>query len=125
MSWPDVEHDKVLTVVKSLKNWSTSGINQVYNYWYKHLFHLPQKLKNANTVALQHPDILQDWFTCGQTTLLYKAGEENVVKNYRPITCLPTEYKLLTLIITNRVYKYIVDHNILLPEQKGIKRKAR
>ena len=63
--------------------------------------------------------------TGGDTTLLYKKGDKSVAKNYRPITCLPTCYKVLTLIITNRVYDHICKNDILPPEQKGIKQKAR
>eukprot|EP00957_Ditylum_brightwellii_P189519 14425371-Ditylum_brightwellii.AAC.1 len=124
-SWANVEDEELLTVVKSLKNWSSLGLNQVHNYWYKQLFHLHKRLRNAATVALQHPDTLPEWFTYDRTTLLYKSDDENVVRNYCPITCLPTGYKLLMLIIINRVYKHIVDHDILPPEQKGMKRKAR
>eukprot|EP00957_Ditylum_brightwellii_P020709 1561198-Ditylum_brightwellii.AAC.1 len=37
-------------------------------------------------------------------------------KNYCPITCLSTFYKLITLIFTDRVYKHAVAQNILPPE---------
>ena len=42
------------------------------------------------------------WFTQGVTYLLPKSNETNIPKNYRPITCLPTMYKILTSIITER-----------------------
>uniref|UniRef100_H2ZVK0 Reverse transcriptase domain-containing protein n=1 Tax=Latimeria chalumnae TaxID=7897 RepID=H2ZVK0_LATCH len=44
-----------------------------------------------------------------------------IVSNYRPITCLPTIWKLLTSIIT----EYIYDHMAILHEQKGCKQNAR
>lgn len=46
-------------------------------------------------------------------------------ENYRPITCLPTYYKLLTMIYIDLVYDHVMDNGILPLEQKGVKRKAR
>ena len=63
--------------------------------------------------------------TTGRTTLIFKSGEENKAKNYRPITCLLTMYKLTTLIVTERVYQHVIANNILPFEQKGCTREAR
>jgi len=40
-------------------------------------------------------------------------------KNYRPVTCLPTVYKLMTSIISRRMQKYMDDENLMPKEQKG------
>ena len=74
---------------------------------------------------IQEPDSAPEWMTEGKTSLVFKKGEENEAKNYRPITCLPTIYKLLTLIITESIYTQITDMDILPYEQKGCTRKAR
>ena len=63
--------------------------------------------------------------TKGKTTLSHKVGPTNVPKNYRPITCLPTYWKLLTLIFTNQMYKHVTENEILPLEQKGIMKKSR
>eukprot|EP00957_Ditylum_brightwellii_P173971 13244808-Ditylum_brightwellii.AAC.1 len=86
---------------------------------------LYQRLCDALKDIILYPGQLPKWLLCGLTTLIHKKGPENIPKNYRPITCLPTVYKLITLILTDRVYKHLVAQNILLPEQKGIKQKAR
>ena len=45
--------------------------------------------------------------------------------NYRPITCLPLVWKLLTGVIAEEVYGFL-DTNLLLPEeQKVCRRKSR
>ena len=45
--------------------------------------------------------------------------------NYRPITCLPLVWKLVTGVIAEEVYGFL-DTNLLLPqEQKGCRRKYR
>ena len=60
-----------------------------------------------------------------KTTLVHKKGPANIAKNYRPITCLPTYYKLLTMIFTDQVYEHVIKYDILPLEQKGVRRKAR
>ena len=45
--------------------------------------------------------------------------------NYKPITCPPLVWKLLTSVIAEEVYG-VLDTNFLLPgEQKGYRRKSR
>ena len=48
--------------------------------------------------------------------------ETNNPKNYRPITCLSTIYKLLTSILAEQTYSFIESSYILPIEQKGCKR---
>ena len=48
-----------------------------------------------------------------------------MAKNYRPIICLPTFYKLTTLILTERIYDHVTSNKILPIEQKGVRRRAR
>ena len=100
-------------------------MDQVQNYWYKYMPVLHLRLCDALNDVVLHPDKLPNWLLCGLTTLIHKKGPENLLKNYRPITCLPTLYKLITLIFTDRVCDHLIAQNILPPEQKGIKRKAR
>jgi len=50
------------------------------------------------------------------------AEETKVPKNYRPITCLPTTYKILTSIITEKLYEHLKTNNLLPTEQKGCKK---
>ena len=66
-----------------------------------------------------NPELTPKWFTQEVTYLLTKSNETNVPKNYRPITCLPTMYKILTSIITERTYSFLDNNNILPTKQKG------
>jgi hypothetical protein len=43
-------------------------------------------------------------------------------KNYRPVTCLPITYKLLTSIMSRRMQQYMVGENLIPKEQKGCRR---
>ena len=71
---------------------------------------------------MTNPKLNPIWFTQGVTYLQPKSNETNIPKNYRPITSLPTMYKMLTSIITERTYNFLDNNNILPTEQKECKR---
>ena len=62
----------------------------------------------------------------GRTSLLQKdKSKGNVASNYRPITCLPLMWKLLTGVIADQIYAHL-DQKMLLPEeQKGCRKGSR
>ena len=123
--WQEITCDEMLTTVKKLANWKSPGLDQVQNFWMKHLTSLHPKLTDVINHTVQHPKEAPRWYTRGRTNLLHKKGPTTVAKNYRPITCLPTYYKLTTLLLSNRVYTHVTDNGILPVEQKGVRRKAR
>lgn len=57
--------------------------------------------------------------------MIPKKGDLTQPKNYRPITCLPSAYKIMTSIIRQKIYSHIKSNNILAWEQNGCKHKAR
>ena len=69
---------------------------------------------------------LPDWLTYGQTVLCQKDSTKgSAVENYRPISCLPLMWKLLTGIISEHLYSFSEEEKILPEEQKGCKRNRR
>ena len=64
--------------------------------------------------------------TKGRTVLLLKDIKKgNIVSNYRPITCLPLMWKLLTGMIAEDMYIHLEGRGILPEEQKGCKKGSR
>ena len=66
------------------------------------------------------------WMTKGRTLLIHKdksKGRDS--SNYRPITCLPLCWKLLTALLSNEIYSFLKENQILQEEQKGCRRKSR
>ena len=49
----------------------------------------------------------------------------NETSNYRPITCLLLMWKLLTDVITNRIYAHLDQLKLLPEEQKGRRKGSR
>ena len=83
----------------------------------KNLTSIHDELTTAHNDILKHPEKAADWLTDGLTYLLPKTEE---TKN--PITCLPTMYKILTSILTERTYTFLEENELLPTEQKGCKR---
>jgi len=69
--------------------------------------------------TLIQDDQIPEWLRAGVTFLIPKNGNTENPKNYRPVTCLPTIYKLITSIITRCMQKYMDDENLMPKEQKG------
>jgi hypothetical protein len=64
-------------------------------------------------------DPIPEWLMAGVAFLIPKNKNTENPNNYRPVTCLPTTYKLITSIIRRRTQKYMDDENFLPKEQKG------
>ena len=66
------------------------------------------------------------WLTRGRTSLLQKdKSNGNVASNYRPITCLPLMWKLLTGVIADQIYAHLDQEQLLPEEQKGCRKGSR
>ena len=63
---------------------------------------------------------MPSWLTTRRTSLLQKdKNKGNVASNYRPITCLPLMWKLLTGVIADQIYTHLDQEKLLPEEQKG------
>ena len=65
---------------------------------------------------------MPQWLVNGITYLLPKSDETINHKNYRGIICLKTIYKILTSILTEYTYSFLIDSGLFQDEQKGSKR---
>ena len=65
-----------------------------------------------------------NWLLEGRTVLIFKGGDRKDHANYRPITCLPTITKMVTLAIHKRMRRWLfgsVNSGILECEQRGVR----
>ena len=83
-------------------------------------------------IAIQLDDILNGrkaiptWMTYGRTILCLKdQAKGNMVDNYRPISCLPLMWKMLTGIIADCMHSFLETNDMLPEEQKGCRRNCR
>ena len=62
------------------------------------------------------------WLTEGITNLIPKIENTDQHNQYRPITCLPTVHKLLTGIITDKIYNHLMNNNLVSKQESRCKR---
>ena len=93
---------------KKKKNWTTPGIDGIKNFWWKRLNPERRGLKRALEQVKNNDDLLPVWWPSGRTVLLPKTKDLTDEKNYHPITCLNTSYKLLTGLVS----KYMREHTM-------------
>ena len=120
--WNDITKEEAVLAIMKSSNWKAPGNDGIANYWLKNLTSVHVELTAAYNEILKHPERTPEWLTDGLTYLIPKTEEPKNPKNYRPITCLPTMYKILTSILTERTYTFLEENELLPAEQKGCKR---
>ena len=79
-------------------------------------------MAEAYSDIVMDPKQTPDWLVEGATNLLPKKDETWISKNYRPIASLPTTFKILMSVITDRLYNHLEKEAIMTPEQRGGKK---
>ena len=115
----DITISDVRTAISNTNNWTSPGLDKIPNFWLKNLEELHMDMAREYTILLKERNKCPEWLTQGLTFLIPKSNDTRETKNYRPITCLPTMYKTLSSIITDRTYVHLEDNGLLPNEQKG------
>lgn len=111
--------EKLTKTLSKTSNWKSPGPDKIQNFWLKSFSNIHTPLANCFSAILLDPSKFPPYLCTGVTNLIYKNGDKNNPKNYRPITCLPTVYKLLTLVINNEIHSHCSDNKLISEYQKG------
>ena len=103
-------------------NWKSSGPDRLPNVWIKQFKSLHKPMAEAYSEIIKDQKKTPDWLVEGATNLLPKKEETWFPKNYRPIACLPTNFKILISVISDRLYSHQKKEAIMTPEQRGGKK---
>lgn len=120
-----ITEEDVKETIKRMKNWTAPGIDHIQTFWWKSFTHTHQALARLIRKAIEDPRTIPEYFTQGTTLMLPKKGDLTQAKNYRPITCLPSAYKILTSTIGHKIRSHLKPNNIMAWEQNGCKKKGR
>ena len=113
------------TQLKGTANWKAAGPDRVQAFWIKRFTALHERLVVQLNAVLEHSHV-PEWMTSGRTFLILKDPEKgNEPTNYRPITCLPIMWKVLTGIIASKIYQHLENNRLIPDEQKGCRRDTR
>jgi len=105
--------------LKKAHNWKTPGRDRIHTYWWKKFTSIHSPLLLAFQRILDGIAVPPSWFTFGVTSLIPKKGDLTKPNNYRPITCLPTVYKVFTSLIAKAMWRHIDNNDLMPPEQTG------
>ena len=107
------------TSLKSNKSCVFNDISpNVINFALDALF---RSIKHVFALSIKS-GIVPDKLKIARVTPVYKSGEKGFVYNYRPISVLPCFSKILERIMYNRLYSFLVEHDILYKKQFGFQK---
>ena len=122
----EITEEMVKKQSRKIPNWKAPGRDGVQGYWIKQLSSLHERIANQLSEIMKGTNRLPEWMVYGRTVLCQKDPVKGrAVDNFRPITCLPLMWKLLTGMIAEEMYSFLEREKILPDEQKGGRKRSR
>ena len=111
--------------VKKIPNWKSPGPDGVQGYCLKKLTALYECIAKRMDNTISSPEDIPKWMTLSKTLLCQKdPSKGNAADNYRPMSCLPVMWKLMTETIAESIYNFLEANDKLSAEQKGSEKKS-
>ena len=108
-----------------ISNWKTPGHDGIHGFWFKKFASIHDRLALEMNKCLQRAHV-PEWMAKGKTTLKQKDPNKGTApNNYRPITCLPIMWKILTEQIREEIYYSLTSRSLFPEEQKGCRKGSR
>ena len=121
----DITTGSLKKILDRMPNWKSPGVDLVQGFWLKNFSSLHERVRFPLKECLDS-GFLPSWVTRGRTLLLQKdKSKGDVGSNYRPITCLPLMWKLLTGVTADQIYAHLDQEKLLPEEQKGCRKASR
>ena len=103
----DITTGSLKKILGRTPNWKSPGQDLVQGFWLKNFSSLQERVRLQLKECLDS-GFVPSWLTRGRTSLLQKdKSKGNIASNYRPITCLPLMWKLLTGVMTDQIYSQL------------------
>lgn len=117
----EVTLEELKMAISAMKNNKAPGPDGIIVELYKRSEQLQSILLKVINHHIREKELPYD-LKKGLIILLYKKGDETLLKNYRPITLLNPDYKIITGTLNNRLIKVLkdridVDQHAFLPER--------
>ena len=95
-----INKEDITKQCKKIPNLKAPGLDGVHGYLIKKITSCHQRIAEQLDEILNDKAELPQWMTCGRTVLCLKdPSRGNAVDNFRPISCLPLMWKLMTGVI--------------------------
>ena len=100
--------EMVIKQCRKMPSWKAPGKYGVQGYWIKNLSNLHERIAIQMNKILMGEDSPPAWMTYGRTVVCQKDLKKGIAaENYRPITCPPLMWKVLTGMIAEETYNYL------------------
>ena len=121
----DITTGSLKKILGRMPNWKSPGPDLAQGFWLKNFSSLHERVRLQLKECLDS-GFVPSWLTRGRTSLLQKdKSKGNVASNYRPTTCLPLMWKLLTGVIAGQIYSHLDQEKLLPDEQKRYRKGSR
>lgn len=116
-----VDRNEIITHISSLKNNTSPGLDGITTEVIKscHIYIVEPLIHIINLIFL-HGEV-PNHFKTSIITPIFKSGNKNYIKNYRPISLISMFAKIFEKCLKKRLYDYLVASNILNGSQYGFK----
>ena len=116
----DITTGSFKKILGRMPNWKSPVSDLVQGFWLKSFSSLHERVRLQLKECLDS-GFVPSWLTRGRTSLLQKdKSKGNVASNYRPITCLPLMWKLLTGVIAEQIYAHLDQEKLLTRTQERV-----
>ena len=115
----DVTEAEIQASINKFANWKSPGIDKIQNFWWKHFTKIHHRFSQLTSNVILNPENTPSWLTTGRTTLIPKSIKCDNPSKFRPITCLPIMYKIISSVINIRLLQHLSSNNLKHDEQKG------
>ena len=119
MPTEDISLTELRTAFKTLSSNKSPGLDEINTYIIKSAYDIIEPILlhifNLSVSTGEFPDSLK----IAKVTPIYKSGDQSEIGNYRPISVLSGFSKILERIMYNRLYKHLMNQNILYKKQFG------
>ena len=114
-----ITEEKLTKETSKRKNWTAPGVDGIQNFRWKKFIPTQKALAKVFTMLYEDTAMIPEWWPSGRTVLLPKTKNLCDEKNYRPITCLNTSYKILTGLVAKHTTEHAVVNEIWDEGQLG------
>ena len=116
-----IENDEIISLIRKInpnKATGSDGISGQMLLLCDESIILPLQIIFTNILTTSiYPDV----WKIANVTPIFKKGDKQLIKNYRPISLLPICGKILENIIFNNLYSYLHTNNLITKNQSGFR----
>ena len=109
----DIELNEVKFSLQKSHKWNSLGLDKLPNFWLNTLTSTHKVITHKLSQTMKNPEQIPEWLAKGITYLLPKTIKTSNSKDYRPVTCLSTTYKLLISILAECTYSLLEQKELL------------